>query len=77
MFIYYKYILYQLGTLGAGNHYAEIQVVDEIYDKWAACKMGIEEKGQICVMIHSGSRGFGHQVATGLFFNFSNIFLII
>ncbi|KAL2719146.1 tRNA-splicing ligase RtcB [Vespula squamosa] len=54
----------QLGTLGAGNHYAEIQVVDEIYDKWAACKMGIEEKGQICVMIHSGSRGFGHQVAT-------------
>ncbi|KAI4486481.1 hypothetical protein M0804_005851 [Polistes exclamans] len=54
----------QLGTLGAGNHYAEIQVVDEIYDKWAACKMGIEQKGQICVMIHSGSRGFGHQVAT-------------
>lgn len=54
----------QLGTLGAGNHYAEIQVVDEIYDKWAACKMGIEEVGQICVMIHSGSRGFGHQVAT-------------
>uniref|UniRef100_A0A069DUS0 RNA-splicing ligase RtcB homolog n=1 Tax=Panstrongylus megistus TaxID=65343 RepID=A0A069DUS0_9HEMI len=54
----------QLGTLGAGNHYAEIQVVDEIYDKWAASKMGIEFKGQICVMIHSGSRGFGHQVAT-------------
>lgn len=54
----------QLGTLGAGNHYAEIQVVDEIYDKWAASKMGIEETGQVCVMIHSGSRGFGHQVAT-------------
>ena len=54
-----------MGTLGAGNHYAEIQVVDEIYDKNAANKMGIEEKGQICVMIHSGSRGFGHQVATG------------
>ncbi|KAG8225492.1 hypothetical protein J437_LFUL014144 [Ladona fulva] len=54
----------QLGTLGAGNHYAEIQVVDDIYDKWAAKKMGIESKGQICVMIHSGSRGFGHQVAT-------------
>lgn len=54
----------QLGTLGAGNHYAEIQVVEEIYDKWAARKMGIEEKNQICVMIHSGSRGFGHQVAT-------------
>ena len=54
----------QLGTLGAGNHYAEIQIVDEIYDKWAASKMGIDRKGQVCVMIHSGSRGFGHQVAT-------------
>ncbi|KAG8329616.1 hypothetical protein J6590_082168 [Homalodisca vitripennis] len=53
-----------LGTLGAGNHYAEIQVVDEIFDKSAASKMGIESQGQICVMIHSGSRGFGHQVAT-------------
>ncbi|XP_074645372.1 RNA-splicing ligase RtcB homolog isoform X2 [Tubulanus polymorphus] len=54
----------QLGTLGAGNHYAEIQVVEEIYDYYAASKMGIEEPGQVCVMIHSGSRGFGHQVAT-------------
>lgn len=54
----------QLGTLGAGNHYAEIQVVDEIYDKFAAKKMGIDEVGQVCVMIHSGSRGLGHQVAT-------------
>ena len=54
----------QLGTLGAGNHYAEIQVVDEIFDKFAATKMGIERVGQVCVMIHSGSRGFGHQVAT-------------
>lgn len=55
----------QLGTLGAGNHYAEIQVVDEIFDKAAASRMGIEEKGQVCIMIHSGSRGLGHQVATG------------
>lgn len=54
----------QLGTLGAGNHYAEIQVVDEIYDEFAAKKMGIDQKGQVCVMIHSGSRGLGHQVAT-------------
>lgn len=54
----------QLGTLGAGNHYAEIQVVDEIFDRRAATQMGIEDKGQVCVMIHSGSRGFGHQVAT-------------
>jgi len=54
----------QMGTLGAGNHYAEIQVVDEVYDKWAARKMGIDQKGQVCIMIHSGSRGLGHQVAT-------------
>lgn len=57
-----------MGTLGAGNHYAEIQIVDEVYDKWAAKKMGIENVGQVCVMIHSGSRGFGHQVATGFIF---------
>ncbi|KAI6655932.1 tRNA-splicing ligase RtcB-like [Oopsacas minuta] len=54
----------QLGTLGAGNHYAEIQIVEEIFDKKAAYIMGIEEENQICVMIHSGSRGLGHQVAT-------------
>ena len=38
--------------------------MEEIYDKHAATKMGVEEKGQVCVMIHSGSRGLGHQVAT-------------
>jgi tRNA-splicing ligase RtcB len=54
----------QLGTLGAGNHYAEIQVVDEIYDKASASRMGVDSVGQIVVMIHSGSRGLGHQVAT-------------
>jgi tRNA-splicing ligase RtcB len=54
----------QLGTLGAGNHYAEVQVVDEIYDQDAATRMGIGTKGQVCLMIHSGSRGLGHQVAT-------------
>mmetsp|Transcript_13657 Transcript_13657/g.27931 ORF Transcript_13657/g.27931 Transcript_13657/m.27931 type:complete len:537 (-) Transcript_13657:56-1666(-) len=53
----------QLGTLGAGNHYCEIQVVDEIHDKWKAGRMGLH-KGQVVVMIHSGSRGLGHQVAT-------------
>ncbi|KAK9798605.1 hypothetical protein WJX73_007952 [Symbiochloris irregularis] len=56
--------LSQMGTLGAGNHYAEIQVVDEIFDKHAARKMGIDRIGQVCLMIHSGSRGLGHQVAT-------------
>jgi len=54
----------QLGTLGAGNHYAEVQVVEEIYDNYAAKRMGIDRKGQVCIFIHSGSRGLGHQVAT-------------
>mmetsp|Transcript_15717 Transcript_15717/g.26214 ORF Transcript_15717/g.26214 Transcript_15717/m.26214 type:complete len:518 (+) Transcript_15717:57-1610(+) len=54
----------QLGTLGAGNHYCEIQVVDEIFDEHAAARMGIDRIGQVVVMIHSGSRGLGHQVAT-------------
>jgi len=54
----------QLGTLGAGNHYAEIQVVDEIHDERAARQMGLEYVGQVVVMLHSGSRGLGHQVAT-------------
>ncbi|XP_026194317.1 tRNA-splicing ligase RtcB homolog [Cyclospora cayetanensis] len=53
----------QMGTLGAGNHYCEVQVVDEVFDAFGAKKMGLE-KGQVCVMIHSGSRGLGHQVAT-------------
>lgn len=54
----------QLGTLGAGNHYAEIQVVEEVYDKFAAKTMGIDKKNQVCIMLHCGSRGLGHQVAT-------------
>jgi len=54
----------QLGTLGAGNHYAEIQVVDEIFDDFSAKRMGVDRLGQVVVMIHSGSRGLGHQVAT-------------
>ena len=52
-----------MGTLGAGNHYAEIQVVDEVFDTAAARKMGIDQVGQVCIMIHSGSRGLGHQVS--------------
>ena len=47
--------------------------MDEIYNKFAAKKMGIEFKGQVCVMIHCGSRGLGHQVATGKSFYFINI----
>ncbi|MCD6301446.1 MAG: intein-containing RctB family protein [Staphylothermus sp.] len=54
----------QLGTLGAGNHFLEIQVVDKIYDPEAAEAMGITHEGQVTVMIHTGSRGLGHQVAS-------------
>ncbi len=56
----------QLGTLGSGNHYLEIQVVkkENIYDATLAKKFGITQDGQIVVMIHCGSRGFGHQIAT-------------
>eukprot|EP00184_Porphyridium_aerugineum_P004635 CAMPEP_0184694948 /NCGR_PEP_ID=MMETSP0313-20130426/2736_1 /TAXON_ID=2792 /ORGANISM="Porphyridium aerugineum, Strain SAG 1380-2" /LENGTH=641 /DNA_ID=CAMNT_0027153315 /DNA_START=117 /DNA_END=2039 /DNA_ORIENTATION=- len=54
----------QVGTLGSGNHYAEVQVVEEIFNAEAASAMGITQVGQLCVMIHSGSRGLGHQVCT-------------
>jgi tRNA-splicing ligase RtcB len=53
----------QLGSLGAGNHFLEIQRVEEIYDTINAKKMGLE-KGMITIMIHCGSRGLGHQVAS-------------
>ncbi len=51
----------QLGTLGSGNHFLEIEVVEEIFDPPAAAAFGLEA-GQVAVMIHSGSRGFGYQV---------------
>ncbi|HXT19212.1 MAG TPA: RtcB family protein, partial [Thermoanaerobaculia bacterium] len=53
----------QLGTLGSGNHFAEVQRVAEIYDERAARAFGIL-RDQVTVMIHSGSRGLGHQVCT-------------
>lgn len=53
----------QQGTLGSGNHFLEVQYVDEIYDEKTANALGLF-RGQITVMIHSGSRGFGHQVCT-------------
>ncbi len=56
--------LKQSGTLGSGNHFVEIQLVDEIYNEEAAKIMGITRKGQVMVMIHSGSRGLGHQVCS-------------
>ena len=54
----------QLGTLGAGNHFLEIQVVDKILHEQKASAFGITKPGQIVVMIHCGSRGLGHQVCT-------------
>ena len=54
----------QLGTLGAGNHFLEIQKVSDIYDPAFAKKMGIHDKDQVMIMLHCGSRGLGHQVAT-------------
>jgi len=53
----------QAGTVGSGNHFVEVQYVDKIYHEKAAERLGISE-GQVTVMIHSGSRGFGHQVCT-------------
>jgi len=53
----------QLGSLGSGNHFLEIQKVSEIHDEEAANRMGIKE-GTITVLIHCGSRGFGHQVCS-------------
>jgi tRNA-splicing ligase RtcB len=51
----------QVGTLGSGNHFVEVQRVDEVYDAEAAAPLGVRE-GQVVVMIHSGSRGLGYQV---------------
>jgi tRNA-splicing ligase RtcB (3'-phosphate/5'-hydroxy nucleic acid ligase) len=53
----------QLGTVGAGNHFVEVQIVDDIYSDVAKV-FGITQKGQVCIMIHCGSRGFGHQICT-------------
>jgi len=56
----------QLGTLGSGNHYLEVQVVrhDQVFDRDLAAAWGITGQDQIVVMVHCGSRGFGHQVAS-------------
>ncbi len=51
----------ELGTVGSGNHFVEVQYVDEVYDEEIAQKLGLSV-GQVAIMVHSGSRGFGHQV---------------
>ncbi len=58
--------LNQLGTLGSGNHYLEIQVVRpaDIHDPGVAAVLGVDRPGQVVVMLHCGSRGFGHQIGT-------------
>ncbi len=53
----------QVGSLGSGNHFLEVQAVDQVYDEPVASVFGLRA-GQICVMIHSGSRGLGHQICT-------------
>jgi tRNA-splicing ligase RtcB len=56
--------LTQIGTLGSGNHFLEIQKVDKIFNHKAAKAFGITNEGQVTVMIHCGSRGYGHQVCS-------------
>ena len=57
--------IHQVGTLGSGNHYLEVQIVEDerIFDRKAAEELGLFGKNQVVVMVHCGSRGFGHQVA--------------
>src|SRR5450631_281954 len=62
----------QCGTLGSGNHFMEVQVVDAIFDDEAASVMGLE-KDMICVMIHSGSRGLGYQVCDDSLATYRNV----
>jgi len=52
----------QLGTLGSGNHFLELEVVEEIFDRQVAAAFGLVTEGQVAVAIHTGSRGFGYQV---------------
>jgi tRNA-splicing ligase RtcB len=56
--------LQQVGTLGSGNHFLEIQKVDKILDTKTAKTFGIDHEGQVTAMIHCGSRGFGHQICS-------------
>lgn len=54
----------QLGSLGSGNHFLEVQQVDTLFNKSISKSFGIDKEGQIVIMIHSGSRGLGHQTAS-------------
>ncbi len=65
----------QLGTLGSGNHYLEIQIVppDGIHDALAARAFGVDRPGQVVIMLHCGSRGFGHQIGTDYLRSFDGV----
>jgi tRNA-splicing ligase RtcB (3'-phosphate/5'-hydroxy nucleic acid ligase) len=65
----------QVGTLGSGNHYLEIQVIrpENIFDARVAAEMGIHLPNQVAVMFHCGSRGFGHQIATDYLMRFLKV----
>jgi tRNA-splicing ligase RtcB len=65
----------QLGTLGSGNHYLEVQVVPPggIHDARVARAFGIETPGQVLIMLHCGSRGFGHQIGTDYLRKFDQV----
>jgi tRNA-splicing ligase RtcB (3'-phosphate/5'-hydroxy nucleic acid ligase) len=65
----------QLGTLGSGNHYLEIQVIraEDVHDRRAAAVLGLSIPDQVCVMLHCGSRGFGHQIGTDYLRRFDEV----
>lgn len=65
--------VHQLGTLGSGNHYLEVQKVAQIFDPSVASRLGINQVGQITVMIHCGSRGLGHQVGSDYLRTFGEV----
>jgi tRNA-splicing ligase RtcB len=62
----------QIGTLGSGNHYLEIQVIDKIFDENITKQWGLDIPNQVCIMVHCGSRGFGHQICTDYLSTFLN-----
>jgi tRNA-splicing ligase RtcB (3'-phosphate/5'-hydroxy nucleic acid ligase) len=64
----------QLGTLGSGNHFLEFQKVDRVFDARTAAAFGLGAEGQVLVMIHCGSRGLGHQVASDYIQSMENAF---
>jgi len=63
----------QIGTLGSGNHFLEIQRVSSIFNEEVARKLGIEWVGQVTVLVHTGSRGFGHQIGTDYLRSFGEV----